>query len=528
MQATRETILARFRLELNDVLSTQTRLVCMMVMMATTIVGCMSTKPASDPRTKPLCASPIAQSTNLTRKVCTIQGPEVATKSMVLAPEGNYLVDVLKHWEAGQQTQIASRVIESRSAIERKLEAETRSKGDGSSAPNSNGASSGSTPGEQQEKKELDNIKNFLKKLEKWSNADGASGRVLADQAKAFWPEDPNVPGNDRAIKILGENQSKWTLDYLKARSVDNKLQREDEQLLQAKVNQAEIQKNSQTLDRIRAYIVSPTPSNENVAKVNEFGKPLDRLYPLFSASLIHACMTDPSIKEKTINLIRDDISKLEKGSASQQPPKTGSEPMSFPPAIASSTFFERHPEFVAILRRANGLQYAADVTDIFTSPIGGIHVDDSDTITLLRSEHLFGNDEINSISFQRIQDASRDDETSNVAVIAMPVLGRLTEVLVPIATTRSSSQAWIPLDAVISMQNFGQVPIITASRRLMELRLRGESDVILNEKNEICRLFPENSPLANRLEPVRDRIDSARTATTNAWSGWGVPSILR
>jgi hypothetical protein len=473
------------------------------VMLVIGNLGCSISNQACKPskHNRSLCRTHTAMvSSTATRNVCTIQGPGIPTRSMVLAAEGGYLSDVLGYWEATQPT-IASSLNDS---------------GRGTRNESKTLPMDGVNAGDEQRKEEINKLKELMKRVEGIKSPPKASLQAIANDAASF------LDGKDNPLdaEFLGPVQGQlnvFLLDYLVARSDGRKLNSNDaESLKQAWDNPSiveSIEKHVANADLQNAGQVlgeDVTISNENL--------------PLYWKSVIFDAMRNPITKQYLLASMRELLASTEKPSSAIEE-ATSIDQKVFEPQATVTPFFSSQPEYVAIIRKSNGMQYATCVTSVYSSPIGGIHVDDGDVIMLVPKSDVFTEIQPTGVSIADITKLREEQYLHNAAVIKMPVLGRLTEVIVPLSVSEASK--WIPADAVVSLSNYGQVPIISSSRTLMERRLRGEVDAIRNRTEQECHLRSENSPLARRTQPS-DRIAAGYENLPSTWCDWSVPALLR
>jgi hypothetical protein len=420
---------------------------------------------------------------------------------MVLAAEGGYLSDVLGYWEATQPN-IASSLNDS---------------GRGTRNESKNLPMDGGNAGDEQRTEEINKLKELLKRVEGIKSSPKASLQAIANDAASFLDGEDNPLHAEFLVPLQGQ-LNVFLLDYLVARSDGRKLNSNDAEILkqawespsivesiERHVANADLQSAQQCLGE------DETISNENL--------------PLYWKSVIFDAMRNPITKQYLLASMRELLARTEKPSSVVEE-ATSIDQKVFVPQATVTSFFSRQPEYVAIIRKSNGLQYATYVTSVYSSPIGGILVDDGDVITLVPKSELFPEIQPTGVSIADITKMREERYSHNAAVIKMPVLGRLTDVIVPLSDSEASK--WIPADAVVSLSNYGQVSVISSSRALMERRLRGEADAIRDRAEQECHLRSENLPLARRPHPTNDRIAAGYENLSSTWGDWSVPALLR
>ncbi|MCY2982680.1 MAG: hypothetical protein NTY15_03490 [Planctomycetota bacterium] len=141
--------------------------------------------------------------------------------------------------------------------------------------------------------------------------------------------------------------------------------------------------------------------------------------------------------------------------------------------------------ERAVILRKSDGSQSIMPMSAVFASSLGGIHLEDGDSISLFRWEQLplGSTSERYDISSVLSTTVRSRVNWHNVAVVDTIFLGRATQVYFPLDDLHSSSlptASIIPADASFAYGNFAALPIMIRSQAVLERRLRGEQAINL------------------------------------------------
>jgi len=158
--------------------------------------------------------------------------------------------------------------------------------------------------------------------------------------------------------------------------------------------------------------------------------------------------------------------------------------------------------ERAVILRKSDGSQSVMPMSAVFASPIGGIRLEDGDSISLFRWEQLplGATAERHDITELLSNTVGSRVNWHNVAVVDTSFMGRATQVYFPLDDLHSSSlpsASIIPADASFSYANFAALPIMMRSQAIMERRLRGEQVI---DAAKICADNPAVKQMKSSL----------------------------
>lgn len=437
---------------------------------------------------------------SLRRKVCSIQSPLFPTTSIVLAPEGHYLSDVVRLWEYHNRALIDN---------------EGRSRAISTTFPRV--ATQTSRSSDPNLTEEIDRAKNFLKDVKQLAAANSMSDAEIANTSYSLGGG--NYP-SDELIVSLGEKSDLYPalVDYLVARATQRKLNQQDEVLLTEALGI-----DSESIKKLNPYLSNPTDeAKSELAKAFKEDTNIAFVELLRRAVIFNAKRDEDTLKS-VVDDVGTSIGKTIVAAALKAeepaPVETSVSPGGFttnPQAAmgdgATSSPFDSS---AIIVRKTNGLQFGIPSSRLFSSPLGSIHIDDGDTITIVPWNQLLANDS-QDIRFTDLLESDQTEPWQNVAVVTMLLNGRSTELLLPLDNSMDTGlPGGIPQDAMVVLSNFGRLPIIAASRAIMERRLRGEPDEL--PLKDRCSLLSKDSRLKNTINDAIPGLAANRIPTNAA-----------
>lgn len=248
-------------------------------------LGCSISNQACKPseQKRSLCRTHTAMvSSTAIRNVCTIQGPCIPTRFMVLAAEGAYLSDVLGYWEATQPT-IASSLNDS---------------GRGTRNESKKLPMDGGNAGDEQRKEEINKLKEFMKRVEGIESSPKASLREIANDAASFLVEGDN-PLHDEFLGPLQGHLNVLLLGYLVARSDGKKLNSNDAESLKKAWEDTTI------LESIERHLADPHSQSAGQV-LGEEATISNEILPLYWKSVIFDAMRNPITKQYLLASMRE------------------------------------------------------------------------------------------------------------------------------------------------------------------------------------------------------------------------------